>query len=150
VDRAPWPAASEVDLAPCYRDYGLHRVTLGPLERLFHRDQLRFLRRHVPLGSSDPVLDFGCGGGRFLQFLRQRGFGQVAGWDPYAAGHRDRSALQRRYRLVRSTDVVDQVPSPGEQLVTVCALVAPDGFLNLPAMTGTWTATAGWSPSTSR
>jgi hypothetical protein len=55
----------------------------------------------------------------------------VAGWDPYAAGHRDRGALERRYRLVLSTDVIDQVPSPVEHLETVCALVAPDGFLYL-------------------
>jgi SAM-dependent methyltransferase len=94
------------------------------------------------------VLDFGCGGGQFLQFLRERGFGQVAGWDPYAAGHRDRSALQRRYRLVLSTDVIDQVPSPGEHREMVCALVAPDGFLCLQLADAARVDLAG--PRTSR
>jgi SAM-dependent methyltransferase len=124
-------ALDDVDLERYYRGYGLHRVTLGPLERLCYRNQLRFLRRHVAVGPADPVLDFGCGGGAFIEFLRERGWHQVAGWDPYVAGLRDPKVLGRRYRLVLSTDVIDQVPSPAEHLETVGALVAPGGFLYL-------------------
>ena len=124
-------ALDDVDLDRYYRRYGLHQLALGKMERVFYRNQLRFLRRHVRFGPADPVLDFGCGGGLFVQFLRERGWRQVAGWDPYVAAYRDRRVLERRYRLVLSTDVIDQVPSPVEHLEAACALVAPGGFLYL-------------------
>jgi SAM-dependent methyltransferase len=124
-------ALDEVELDRYYQDYGLHRITLGAMERLCYRNQLRFLRRHARLGPSDPVLDFGCGSGMFVEFLRRRGWTKVAGYDPYSARYRDPSVLERRYHLVLSTDVIDQVPSPVDHLATVCPMVAKGGFLYL-------------------
>jgi SAM-dependent methyltransferase len=124
-------ALDEVDLRHYYHDYGLHQTTLGALERLFYRNQLRFIRRHTRLGLSDPVLDFGCGSGIFVEFLRERGWTDVAGYDPYSATYADRGVLGRGYRLVVSTDVIDQVPSPADHLERVCAMVDPKGFLYL-------------------
>jgi hypothetical protein len=124
-------ALDEVDLERYYQDYGLHRMTLGALERLFYRNQLRFIRVHARVGPSDPVLDFGCGSGIFVEFLRERGWTDVAGYDPYSAAYADQSVLARSYRLVLSTDVIDQVPSPADHLETACAMVDPGGFLYL-------------------
>lgn len=122
-------AFEQVDLDPYYRSYGLHATRLDLLERVFYRNKLRFLRRWVALQPSSPVLDFGCGNGIFVDYLRTRGFGDVAGYDPYSAGYADPDVLRRRYRLVLSTDVVEHVPSPVEHLEQVCARVAEGGSL---------------------
>ena len=124
-------ALDEVELGRYYQDYGLHRTTLGTLERLVYRNQLRFLRRHARLDPADAVLDFGCGSGIFVEFLRERGWAEVAGYDPYSATYGDPGVLGRRYRLVLSTDVIDQVPSPLDHLETACAMVVSGGFLCL-------------------
>jgi hypothetical protein len=206
-------AFGDVDLDRYYRRYALHETGLDLLERVFYRNKLRFIRRFVPLDRGGPVLDFGCGNGIFVEYLRRRGYTDVAGYDPYSAAHADPRVLGRRYRLVLLTDVVEHVPSPAEHLARAGEQVAPGGFLYLQTpdthhidleraatvrqvlqqpyhrhlvttawleaelsqlasnpwpgptapisipgsrsstcrrSTGTWTGTAGWSPSTSR
>jgi hypothetical protein len=191
-------AFGDVDLDRYYRRYGLHETGLDLLERVFYRNKLRFIRRFVPLDRGGPVLDFGCGNGVFVEYLRRRGYTDVAGYDPYSAAHADPGVLGRRYRLVLSTDG-EQVAPGGflylqtpdahhidleraatvrqvlkqpyhRHLVTTAWLEAELsqlGFepvarthrpISIPGSrssscrrsTGTWTGTAGWSPSTSR
>jgi SAM-dependent methyltransferase len=124
-------AFEDVDLDRYYRSYGLHETELDLLERLFYRNKLRFIRRWVALDRSSPVLDFGCGNGIFVDYLRRRGYTDVAGYDPYSAAYADGGVLGRRYRLVMSTDVVEHVPSPVEHLARACDQVAEGGFLYL-------------------
>jgi SAM-dependent methyltransferase len=124
-------AFGDVDLDHYYRHYGLHETGLDLLERVFYRNKLRFIRRFVPLDRGSPVLDFGCGNGIFVEYLRRRGYTDVAGYDPYSAAHADPGVLGRRYRLVLSTDVVEHVPSPAEHLERAGEQVAPGGFLYL-------------------
>ena len=161
-------AFGDVDLDRYYRRYGLHETGLDLLERVFYRNKLRFIRRFVPLDRGGPVLDFGCGNGIFVEYLRRRGYTDVAGYDPYSAAHADPRVLGRRYRLVLSTDVVEHVPSPAEHLARAGEQVAPGGFLYLQTptptistwsgrqrsarcssspTTGTWSRRPGSSPS---
>ena len=124
-------AFGDVDLDRYYRRYALHETGLDLLERVFYRNKLRFIRRFVSLDRGGPVLDFGCGNGIFVEYLRRRGYTDVAGYDPYSAAHADPRVLGRRYRLVLSTDVVEHVPSPAEHLARAGEQVAPGGFLYL-------------------
>jgi SAM-dependent methyltransferase len=124
-------ALEDVDLDRYYKGYGLHATELDLLERLFYRNKLRFIRRFADLDRASPVLDLGCGNGIFVDYLRRRGYTDVAGYDPYSPAHADAGVLGRRYRLVLSTDVVEHVPSPAEHLEHACDQVAAGGFLYL-------------------
>jgi 2-polyprenyl-3-methyl-5-hydroxy-6-metoxy-1,4-benzoquinol methylase len=122
-------ALEDVDLDRYYRRYGLHATELDLLERLFYRNKLRFIRRFVGLDPASPMLDLGCGNGIFVDYLRRRGYTDVAGYDPYSVAHADTGVLGRRYRLVLSTDVVEHVPSPAEHLERARDQVADGGYL---------------------
>jgi SAM-dependent methyltransferase len=124
-------AHEDVDLGRYYERYGLHATELDLLERLFYRNKLRFIRRAVDLDRASPVLDLGCGNGIFVDYLRRRGYTDVAGYDPYSRTHADPDVLGRRYRLVLSTDVIEHVPSPAEHLERACDQVAAGGYLYL-------------------
>ena len=176
-----------MDLDRYDQRYGLHATELDLLERVFYHNKLRFIRRFVGLDPASPMPDLGCGNGIFVDYLRRRGDTDVAGYDPYSAAHADTGVLERRYRLVLSSDVVEHMPSPAEHLERACDQVTDGGYRYLqtpdahhidlasaaPAScrspgptaptstpgsrsstcrpsTGTWTATAGWAPSTSR
>jgi hypothetical protein len=89
-------AFGDVDLDRYYRHYGLHEAGLDLLERILYRNKLRFIRGFVPLDRGSPVLDFGCGNGIFVEYLRRRGYTDVAGYDPYSASHADPGVLGRR------------------------------------------------------
>jgi hypothetical protein len=122
-------AFEDVDLDRYYRNYGLHETGLDLVERIFYRNKLRFIRRFVDLDRRSPTLDFGCGNGIFVDYLRDRGYSDVAGYDPYSTAHADTSVLGRQYRLVLSTDVVEHARSPAEHLELAGERVAGGGYL---------------------
>jgi 2-polyprenyl-3-methyl-5-hydroxy-6-metoxy-1,4-benzoquinol methylase len=124
-------ATDEVDLAEAYRDYPYHKVGKQDATRWFvnagYRNQLRRLRR-AGLRREHKLLDYGCGGGEFIGFLRERGY-NASGYDEYSEAFNDRSALDTKYDLVLSQDVIEHVAEPWEHVRTLQSLVVPGGVV---------------------
>ena len=126
-------AADEVDLAECYRDYPFHRtgkqddtkwmVNAGYRNLLGRLRKAGFRREHK-------LLDYGCGGGEFLGYLKQKGYDGV-GFDEYSERFADRSVLARKYDFVLSQDVIEHVAEPWEHVRTLAELIVPGGVLAL-------------------
>jgi 2-polyprenyl-3-methyl-5-hydroxy-6-metoxy-1,4-benzoquinol methylase len=125
-------AHDEVDLAHYYASYPFHTVgEQGDVDWMLtamYRNQLRRLRA-AGLQPEHAVLDYGCGGGAFLKFLRQHGYANVHGFDEYSKHFSDRSVLGRRYDLVITQDVIEHVAEPWEFLNTLSGLLAPSGVV---------------------
>jgi SAM-dependent methyltransferase len=121
-------ARDEVDLDHYYRGYTFHSLSLDWRVRAMYRSQLKRLER-AGLERNHTLLDYGCGGGMFLRYLRERQFGDGCGFDEYDDDHRDRSVLERTYDCVLSQDVVEHVAEPWELLRTLDGLVRPGGIL---------------------
>jgi SAM-dependent methyltransferase len=140
-----------VDYETEYRDW--RRTDRG----LEFEDLARIAAVHVastssPAEAAAPLawLDFGCGAGGFLKFLRERG--TLAGRPLELSGHdvgsyadllRDRdgfrildlAALGRepdaRYDIISLIEVIEHLPSPIEPLQLVARLLKPGGLLLL-------------------
>jgi 2-polyprenyl-3-methyl-5-hydroxy-6-metoxy-1,4-benzoquinol methylase len=58
---------------------------LGPLQDGAKRNRLEYFRhnyrRHLPIDTHAPILDFGCGRGEFMEFVRDGGYTNVNGAD---------------------------------------------------------------------
>lgn len=125
-------ARDEVDLAHYYASYPFH--TLGEqrdtdgLLRAMYRNQLRRLRA-AGLRPEHTVLDYGCGGGAFVKFLRAAGYEKVYGFDEYSEHFADRSVLDARYDVIVSQDVLEHVAEPWDFLRTLSGLLAPSGVV---------------------
>lgn len=123
-------AHGEVDLDAYYRDYPFFG---GPLDwrlRVMYEVLLRRLTR-AGVTREQRILDYGCGGGKLVAYMRERGFTRAVGYDAYAAGFSDPALLELRYDAVVSQDVIEHVAAPWELLRTFERLVEPGGVIAL-------------------
>lgn len=125
-------ARDEVDLGHYYASYPFHnlgaqRDTDGLLQAMY-RNQLRRLRA-AGLQPQHTVLDYGCGGGAFVKFLRAAGYQHVSGFDEYSDTFGDRAVLDARYDVILTQDVLEHVAEPWDFLHTIAGLLAPSGVV---------------------
>lgn len=80
----------------------------------------------------DRLLDYGCGAGWFVEYLRRRGYTHSHGYDPYgpADGVGNRAVLGRGpFDFVVLQDVIEHVESPYALLDEIDGLLAPGGHV---------------------
>jgi SAM-dependent methyltransferase len=126
-------AADDVDLAHYYRSYPFHDIgehTVDWMLRAMYRNQLARLKA-AGLSPEHEVLDFGCGAGALLDFLRAQGYPNVHGYDEYSDKYADKRVLDARYDLIISQDVLEHVAEPWTFLEQLDGLIKPGGALLL-------------------
>jgi 2-polyprenyl-3-methyl-5-hydroxy-6-metoxy-1,4-benzoquinol methylase len=98
------------------------------LTRTVYTHYIRRLRRHG-LEATHSILDYGCSEGLLLAYLRERGFEDCAGYDPYSSQFSDSGVLAREYNAVICQDVIEHVEDPRELVGKLSRLVRPGGLL---------------------
>lgn len=122
-------ARDEVDLAHYYSRYPFHDL---PVDWRLHAMYANYLKRlqEAGLKRSDRILDYGCGGGHFVEYLRERGY-DVRGFDEYSPKFGDRSVLADRYDCIVSQDVIEHVPAPHALIEEFTSLTKPGALIAL-------------------
>jgi SAM-dependent methyltransferase len=115
-----------VDFADIYSDYPLNKRKLDVFARGTLANLLARLER-AGLRKEHSILDYGCGNGVFLQFLREKGFSNVAGYDPFVAEFSSLPAGP--FDCVVANDLIEHVPDPRATLAQCAATVRPGGLL---------------------
>lgn len=121
-------ALEPVDLDLFYAHYPLKQHSLNFHTRIAYRNRLRLLRQ-VGLKADSRLLDFGCGKGLFVKFLRERGHINACGFDPYSEEFGDPAVLRQQYDFVVSYDVIEHVPDPQGYFAELLQMVQPHGQL---------------------
>jgi 2-polyprenyl-3-methyl-5-hydroxy-6-metoxy-1,4-benzoquinol methylase len=124
-------ARDEVDLAYYYADYPFHKLGNRDTDwmlRAMYRNQLSRLTG-AGFTKDKSLLDYGCGSGAFLKFLKEEGFQDLAGYDEYSEGYADKSVLDRQYDCVMNQDLIEHVPEPLELVKALDKLVKPGGII---------------------
>ena len=117
-----------VDLDQYYADYPFQRHELNFSTRRAYANRLRLLRKHG-LQRHHSILDFGCGSGLFIEFLRRRGYNNAAGFDPYNDAFSDEDVLTKTFDAIVSQDVIEHVEEPRDFLATAAGLLRTAGLL---------------------
>jgi len=120
--------AEDADLAGYYADYPLKQQRLGFHERIGYRNRLHLLEGQG-FRRSESMLDYGCGSGLFVNFLRDNGLPHVHAYDPYVPAHAHPETLRRTYDVVVSYDVIEHDDDPRGFLRSLCRLVRPGGLV---------------------
>lgn len=123
-------ATHEVDLPHYYSAYPKYPPEIEPRLSGAYRGMLDRLLEGG-LQKQHRILDYGCGGGVLVRFLRAHGYAQTYGYDPYTPEFSDRKVLDERYDCVISQDVIEHVDSPIELLRTLDRLAVPGGLVSI-------------------
>jgi len=122
-------AQDEVDLAHYYARYPVFDAALDWRLRTVYGSMLKRLQAGG-LKPGDKVLDYGCGKGVLVRFLREQGY-DAEGWDRYAEGWNDDSVLARTYDCIVSQDVIEHVDSPHALLDQLHGMTNPGGIVSI-------------------
>lgn len=136
-------AAADVDLAHYYSKYPFHAGKLDGFSRAIYRNQLSRLVA-AGLRPEHRIVDYGCGNGLFVAFLRESGYERAVGYDEFNAAFSDPAVLDAKFDAVISQDVLEHAVDPqalltrfGDLVVAggLIAIGTPDaGFIDLTAV----------------
>lgn len=112
--------------------YYSHYVTLPNRFSLSlaYQNRLKFLQKHG-LNPGKTLLDFGCNQGFFVNFLKQAGYQNATGYDPYISSFSDPSLLTEKYDFVVSYDVIEHAESPIDFFEELLGYLKPGGIMVL-------------------
>jgi len=121
-------AAGEVDLDHYYANYPFHSLTMSFAMRMAFRNRLRVLMR-LGLTPEHRLLDYGCGSGLLVQYLREQGYVHARGYDPYAQEGEHAEPPEPGFDFIISQDVIEHVADPAAYLRTLKGLAKAGGVL---------------------
>lgn len=73
------------------------------------------------------ILDYGCGTGRLVEFLRANGFPNVQGYDPFVEAFSAKPA--EKFECVVSFETIEHSPDPGRTIADMSGFVADEGLV---------------------
>ncbi len=118
----------DADLDRYYREYPVKGHALDFWARAAYANHLHRLKL-AGLRQGMSVLDFGCGPGLLVRYLRERGFSDVNGYDAHIPEFSDRGVFARSYDCVISQDVIEHAEDPRAFLAELVRLLVPGGLL---------------------
>jgi 2-polyprenyl-3-methyl-5-hydroxy-6-metoxy-1,4-benzoquinol methylase len=122
-------AKDGVDLSNYYAKYELYgHEQLDGLTRFFFKKKLKFIQT-MGIQSHHTILDYGCGSGSFIQYMKQQKFSKLFGYDPFTKYFNDAGVLHTTYDLVMSSDVIEHDLFPISHLETLIRLASPQGLI---------------------
>ena len=116
------------DMVMFYKDYPYGRRSLDDVTRRIFDNYLRRLKG-FGLARQSTVLDYGCGEGLLVEYLRERGYAASNGFDPHSSRYNDPEVLNRQYDVVISQDVIEHVEDPRQLMHDLSSLLRPGGII---------------------
>jgi|AZII01.1.fsa_nt_gi SAM-dependent methyltransferase len=119
-----------VDFHDIYSDYPLNKRKLDIFAQGTYGNLLRRLR-HAGLQKTDSILDYGCGNGIFVEYLKQRGYLNVVGYDPYVPEFSSLPPAQSLFDVVVNNDTLEHCDDIHGMLLENLNLLKTGGLLYL-------------------
>ena len=116
----------DIDYERYYNGYPMQRQKPDFFTRRLFAARLRQLTARG-FEKNCSLIDYGCGNGGFVKWLREKGYARVAGYDPYCEPFADKTPLNETYDFLISQDVLEHAPDPRAMLDGMLRCVGPCG-----------------------
>lgn len=116
------------DFAKYYANYPIQAQQLDFPTRLFFSQRLKLLRKSG-LKKNHRILDYGCGNGNFVRYLKTKGYVNSVGYDPYSNEYCDPRLIEDKFDFVTSQDVIEHTEDPKDYFRSLASLVSKGGML---------------------
>lgn len=117
-----------IDHSLYYRNYPFKRQKVDFAAKMAFGNRLRQLQKRGML-PRHRILDYGCGAGLFIDYLKSRGYGLVSGYDMFVEQYSNAASLETSYDVVISQDVVEHMEDPREFFRDVKKCLKSGGLL---------------------
>lgn len=124
-----------VDLSHYYAHYFLGGQRLDYFTRRGFQNRKKWLLA-AGVTPEFRVLEYGCGHGLFVSFLRQQGFENVVGYDRFVPEFADEAWRQQAFDLAMSYDVIEHTLDPRAMLQEQAARLRSGGLLAVTCPNG--------------
>jgi len=119
-----------VDLERYYANYFVKNQRLDTYIRISYRRRVKWLTG-CGLSRQARILEVGCGNGLFVDYLRERGFESVRGYDAFVPQFADEAWRAESFDAILSYGVIEHVVDPRAFLAEQQACLAPGGLLSI-------------------
>jgi len=119
-----------VDFHDIYSDYPLNKRKLDIFAQGTLGNLLGRLRR-AGLQKTDSILDYGCGNGIFVDYMKQRGYMNIVGYDPYVPEFAALPSAQAPFDVVVNNDTLEHCDDIHGMLQESLELLKTGGLLYL-------------------
>ena len=116
------------DFRSLYSDYPLNERRMDIFAKITLSNLLRRLKK-AGLKKSDRILDYGCGNGLFVRLLREKGYLNAEGYDPYTEGFSRPPGKEVKFDCVVANDVIEHCDDVNGMLKDAIDSLAVGGLL---------------------
>lgn len=120
----------DVNLPHYYEGYPFAKHRLDFWSKIAYRKRTKDLIKQG-IQKHHKILDYGCGAGVYVQYLRDLGYEHAVGYDPYVETFANPQRLQASYDAVLAQDVIEHADDPRVMLTEILSCLKPEGLLYL-------------------
>ncbi len=116
------------DLKEIYSNYSLNK---RKLDNYASRTYKNLLKRLIQSGikKSDYILDYGCGNGVFIKFMKKNGYKNILGYDPYVSDYSTPPVMNCDFDWVIANDVIEHCQNPRKMIQETLSFLKQKGKL---------------------
>ena len=119
-----------VDYHDIYTDYPLNKRQLDVFARGTLNNLLGRLTR-AGMSTENSILDYGCGNGIFVDYLKERGYQNVLGYDPYVPEFAQLPSENAAFDVIVNNDTLEHCDDIYAMMKECLDLLKPGGLLYL-------------------